>query len=132
MAGEFEAGDGSRGNALSTQAGATQAIPVHLREGKGAVKIFDAIYHNVYKDSAEMLGSWKTASHVERTGTSARKPAPPVVAAPASVSSPLPAALNVMPTNGTSHDAPSPNATPSNGASTTANRTAPASALQAL
>jgi len=44
MAGEFEAGEGSQGNALSTQAGATQAIPVQLREGKGAVKTFDAIW----------------------------------------------------------------------------------------
>jgi len=127
MAAKFESGQGSQGNALSTRAGATQAIPVQLREGEGAVKIFDAIYHNLYKNDAELLGAWKTVSHVERTGTSVRKavasaPSSDVEAADKSVR-----VTNAVPSNGTSLIAPSPNAVPSNGASTTTNRTAPAS-----
>ena len=83
MAADFQTGAGEQGNALSDQAGATHAIPVHLRRGKGAVKIFDAIYNNVYKGNAEMLGAWKTASHVERAGTTSKaavKAAPTAVA----------------------------------------------------
>ena len=77
MADDFEAGEGSQGTALSIRAGATSAIPVDLREGKGTVKIFDAIYHNIYKDDAQMLGAWKTVSHLERTGIATKKPVPP-------------------------------------------------------
>jgi len=52
------------------------AIPVHLSEGKGAVKTFDANYGNVCKDDAAMLGASQTVSHVERTGTRTKKNTP--------------------------------------------------------
>lgn len=84
MAEEFQTGEGVKGSARSAQAGATQAIKVHLRDGKAAVKTLEAIYSNVYKGDAEMLGAWKTASHVERTNRTAKaSPAPVPAVAPA-------------------------------------------------
>jgi hypothetical protein len=64
--------------ALLCQTGATRAIKVHLRDGKAAVRTLEAIYNNVYQDNAEMLGAWRTASHVERTNarTKPAEPAP--------------------------------------------------------
>ena len=93
MADDFEAGEGSQGTALSIRAGATSAIPVDLREGKGAVRTFDAIYHNIYKDDAQMLGAWKTVSHLERTGIATKKP----VSSPNVPNAPLPATRAAAP-----------------------------------
>ena len=92
MADDFEAGEGSQGTALSTQAGATSAIPVDLREGRGAVKTFDAIYHNIYQDDAQMLGAWKTVSHLERTASAPKKPVPPSKVPKVPLPAPRPAA----------------------------------------
>ena len=95
IADDFETGEGVQGNALSTQAGATQAIKAQLRHGKAAVKTLEAIYNNVYKADGEMLGAWKTASHMERTNAKAKAAAPTPAApvapvAPSGVGMPVP------------------------------------------
>ena len=75
-ASDLEDSEGAQGTAISTQSGATAVIPDVIRDGKSAMKTLDAIYNNVYKTNAEMLGAWKTASHVERRSPRAKKPAP--------------------------------------------------------
>lgn len=135
MAADFEAGEGSKGNALSVRAGATQAIPVHLREGKGAVKTFDAIYNNVYKDDAGMLGAWKTMSHVERTGAS-RKAVQPTPAPTGKVTLDSASAstaatngpTNGAASNGASANTPTASGTSGNGIASNASNGNPANA----
>jgi len=118
LADEFQSGEGSQGNARSTRAGATQAIQVHLREGRGAVKTFDAIYHNTYRDNAEMLAAWETVSRVERTGGATTRSGEPVVspiAGAADAASPVATPVKAVAWNGTLHDAQSPSAAATNG-----------------
>ena len=72
----FQAAAGDQATAKGEQAGATQAIRVHLRKVKSAVKTLHAIYHNVFAGDAEMLGQWRTQSHVEKVA-SKKKPKTP-------------------------------------------------------
>jgi hypothetical protein len=47
-----------------------------LKRAKSAVKTLHAIYHNVFAGDAEMLGKWRTQSHVEKVPAK-KKPATP-------------------------------------------------------
>lgn len=76
MATAFEGSEGEQGGALAGRAGATAQIPVHLRSGKAAVKTLNAIFSNKYKDNAELLTGWKTASRVQKSGGGGEDPAP--------------------------------------------------------
>ncbi len=39
------------------------------------VKQLDAFIHNFFKSNAEVIGEWKSASHVERSANKKEKPA---------------------------------------------------------
>ena len=54
----------------------TAQIPVHLRTGRGVVKTLNAIFSNLYKDNAELLTGWKTASRVQKSGPPTPTPTP--------------------------------------------------------
>jgi|GEM_PF-2559061 len=70
--------EGDQGLALAEQAGATAAIPGHLRAGKSAMKTLSVIFRRVYAGQTDLLTAWKTASHIERpTRKKQTEPAPP-------------------------------------------------------
>ncbi len=70
--------EGEQGDAQSTQSGATAALPGLLRQGRDLVKCLDAVIKNRFRNDAETLGQWKTASHVTATpGGGDEPPAPP-------------------------------------------------------
>ncbi len=69
MADNFERSMGTGGATLGQQTGATNVIPEIIRRGRSAVKTLHAIYHNVYRGNAELLGAWRTACHVEQKGS---------------------------------------------------------------
>ena len=73
------ASEGEQGAALGNRAGATAAIPVALRSGKGAIKTLNAIFRRVYKGNIEVLTAWRTASHVQRDARSTAPVIPPAV-----------------------------------------------------
>jgi hypothetical protein len=75
-AGNFQTAAGGQATALGDQAGATAAIRPILKRVKSAVKTLHAIYHNVFSGDAEMLGKWRTQSHVEKVPAK-KKPATP-------------------------------------------------------
>ncbi len=76
MADSFETSEGEQGDALADRAGATAQIPVHLRSGKGVVKTLNAIFSNLYKENAELLTGWKSASHIQKSGSTPTPPPP--------------------------------------------------------
>lgn len=69
----FDAGSADQGTALSAQTGATAKIPTHIKTIKSAVKTLDAIYENTYTGQPEVIGGWKSASHVEKVAVSKKK-----------------------------------------------------------
>ena len=77
MADGFETSEGEQGDALADRAGATAQIPVHLRSGKGVVKTLNAIFSNLYKENAEFLTGWKTASRIQKSGSTPPPPPAP-------------------------------------------------------
>jgi hypothetical protein len=83
MADDFEGTEGDQGTALADQTGATEAIPVLLREGRGLVKTLNSLFNNRYKGNVEILGAWKTASAVRKTDTPAEAEAPSAPPLPA-------------------------------------------------
>ena len=75
--------EGQQGDALSAQAGATASLPGLLTQGRLIVKCIDAVIKNRFRNDPEMLGAWKTASHVTATsGGGSPPPAPPAPPAP--------------------------------------------------
>jgi hypothetical protein len=74
-ANNFTTSEAEQGGALGEQAGATTAIKGFIKQIKTAVKILNAIYHNVFAGDPETLGAWKTVSHVEKVA-SKKKPKP--------------------------------------------------------
>ncbi len=83
---DFRGSEGEQGDALAEQVGATQSIPALIREGRGAVKTFDAMFSLFYKGNVGMLAAWKSASHLERDGSGAEEePAPAAPSVPAPV-----------------------------------------------
>ena len=79
LADEFTGSEGEQGATLGNRAGATAAIPVAVRSGKGAIKTLNAIFRRVYKGNIEVLTAWRTASHVQRDARSAAPVIPPAV-----------------------------------------------------
>lgn len=60
-----------------TQAGATEGFGPLLHEAMTKVKQLDAFMHNLHRSSADKMGEWKTASHVERQANKKETPATP-------------------------------------------------------
>jgi hypothetical protein len=85
MAEDFRGSEGEQGDALAEQVGATQSIPVLIREGRAAVKTFNAIFSLFYKGNVEKLAAWKSASHLERDGSGDTAEEPAAQPAPAPV-----------------------------------------------
>lgn len=81
MADDFEGTEGEQGGALAEQVGATRMIPILLRDGRTAVKTFNAMFSNRYQGNVELLAAWKSASHLVRDGgpdeDTPEPPAPP-------------------------------------------------------
>lgn len=73
----LDGSEGDQGKALGQQAGATAAIPGHLRDGKSALKTFNIIFRRVYAEKLDLLTAWRTASHIERPEKRKKKEAPP-------------------------------------------------------
>ena len=69
----FASAEDAQDTGEQKQSGATAGLGPLLREAMTKVKQLDAFMHNFYKDNAEKMGEWKTASHVERQN----KPKPP-------------------------------------------------------
>jgi hypothetical protein len=65
---DFRGSEGEQGDALAEQVGATKSIPALIREGRAAVKTFNAMFSLFYKGNVGMLAAWKSASHLERDG----------------------------------------------------------------
>lgn len=89
---DFRGSEGEQGDALAEQVGATQSIPALIREGRAAVKTFNAMFSLFYKGNVGMLAAWKSASHLERDGsgdaaggTDVGNPAPAAQPVPAPV-----------------------------------------------
>ncbi len=80
MATDLIGGSGQQGQARSTQVGATASIPVTLKAARGCKNTLEAIYMNVFEADAGKLAAWKSASHVERAGST--DAAPPTPEAP--------------------------------------------------
>lgn len=73
----FESADTDQNEGEETQVGATANFGALLNEALGKVKSLDAIIHNIYKTHAKKLGSWRTATHVERQPKSKTVVTPP-------------------------------------------------------
>ncbi len=73
----MDGSEGDQGMALGEQAGATAAIPGHLRTGKSALKTFNVMFRRVYAGQTDILTVWKTASHIERAERRKKKDTPP-------------------------------------------------------
>jgi hypothetical protein len=86
---DFRGSEGEQGDALANQVGATKSIPALIREGRAAVKTFNAMFSLFYKGNVGMLAAWKSASHLERDGSGDAETVP-VPAAP-SAPAPVPA-----------------------------------------
>ncbi len=80
-ASHLDGSEGEQGKALGEQAGATAAIPGHLRDGKSALKTFNILFRRTYASQLDVLTAWRTASHIERPEKRKKKddapPAPP-------------------------------------------------------
>jgi hypothetical protein len=68
MADDFQGSESEQGVALGKQVGATQTIPQILTKGRTAVKAFNSLFNNRYKDNAEILATWKSVSRIRKTG----------------------------------------------------------------
>ena len=71
----FDQAEEAQDTGQQKEAGATADFGPLLKEALTRVKQLDAFVHNFFKDNAEKLGEWKTASHVERQPK--KTPAPP-------------------------------------------------------
>lgn len=83
MAGNVQTGQGQQATALSKQVGAGVGITGACKNGKGAVKTFDAMFSVKYKGDAEQLAAWTSVKHVRKTdggkgsgGSSTNPPSP--------------------------------------------------------
>ncbi len=65
-----------QGGALGSQVGATASLPLLLRQGSNLVKTLDALIKNRFRNRAEILGAWKTASHVTALPVAREAPLP--------------------------------------------------------
>lgn len=72
----FEKADDSQSDGEQKRSGATQSIAPLIHQGLVIVKQLNAIMHNKYKGNAAKMGAWTTASHIERTHTTPKTPAP--------------------------------------------------------
>ncbi len=82
LAAALTSSEGEQGKALGQQAGATAAIPGHLRTGKSALKTFSVIFRRIYAGQTDLLTAWKTSSHIERAERRKMQDAPPPPPAP--------------------------------------------------
>lgn len=60
--------ESAQGGALSGQSGATESLPGLLKQASHHVACLDVVIKNRFRNNAEILGAWKTASHVVRDG----------------------------------------------------------------
>lgn len=61
----------------SGQAGAAAALPGLLKQGRNLVKCLDTVIKNRFRNDAETLGAWKTASHLTASGGGSEEPPAP-------------------------------------------------------
>ncbi|MGI9086973.1 MAG: hypothetical protein ACR2HH_04400 [Chthoniobacterales bacterium] len=73
----FDQADDTQNAGEQMQAGATAGFGPLLRSAMTKVKQLDAFMHNFYKNDANKMGQWYTASHVERTRKKKKPPTPP-------------------------------------------------------
>lgn len=73
----FEGADTVQNTGQQSQAGATAEFGPLLEQAMKKAKQLDAIMHNLYRSSAERMGEWHTASHVEREANKKEEPAAP-------------------------------------------------------
>jgi hypothetical protein len=73
----FNNAEATQDTGTQTQAGATEGFNPLLQESMTKAKQLDAIMHNLYRNNAQKLGEWKTASHVERQANKKENPAKP-------------------------------------------------------
>jgi hypothetical protein len=73
----FNDAEATQDTGKQTRAGATEGFTPLLQEAMTKVKQLDAFIHNFYKTNAEVMGEWKTASHVERAANKKEEPAKP-------------------------------------------------------
>jgi hypothetical protein len=71
----FNKAEGTQDTGQQTRAGATEGFAPLLQEAMTKVKQLDAFIQNFHRSSAEKLGEWKTASHVERQANKKETPA---------------------------------------------------------
>lgn len=75
-AANFDASAGEQGSALGKQTGATELIPTQIKTIKSAVKTLDALYENTYSGQPDVIGAWKSQSHVEKVASKKKSAAP--------------------------------------------------------
>ena len=75
--------ESDQGGALSVQAGVTAVLPGLLRVARKHVTTLDAVLHNRFGNDAEVLGAWKTASHVTAPPSGGGETVPPATPPPA-------------------------------------------------
>lgn len=80
----------AQANASSVSAGATNALPGLLKEGKVLVTILDNLIKVAFEHDADMLGRWKTASHLQSTGGGGEAPTPTPTPTPTPAPNPAP------------------------------------------
>jgi hypothetical protein len=73
----FNDAEATQDTGKQTQAGATEGFTPLLQESMTKVRQLDAFIHNFFKSNAEVMGEWKTASHVERAANKKETPAKP-------------------------------------------------------
>jgi len=73
----FNAAESTQDTGKQTRGGATEGFTPLLRQAMTKVKQLDAFIHNFHRSSAQKLGEWKTASHVERQANKKENPAKP-------------------------------------------------------
>ncbi len=78
----FNDAEAAQDTGKQTQAGATEGFNPLLQEAMTKVKQLDAFIHNFFKSNAEVMGEWKTASHVERAANKKEDPAKPATPPP--------------------------------------------------
>jgi hypothetical protein len=78
----FQTTTGAQGLTLTDQVAATAWIPLHLKDIKGAVKTFNAIYHNRFAGDPGKMGASKSASHVDKVASKKKVTPPPAPPSP--------------------------------------------------
>lgn len=74
---DVEETEGDQGGALGEQKGATESLPVLLKQARVLVQCVDTIIKNRFRNDPAMLGEWKVASHVTATPGNEEEEEPP-------------------------------------------------------